>query len=155
MYDHPTIALDAMGGDHGPVVVVPAALDSLDRNPKLNLILVGDEVVLKAAAVGSSHLGNRLSIRHASELVEMHDSPSKALRNKKDSSMRVAINLVKDGTAGACVSAGNTGALMAISKFVLKTIPGIDRPAIIGVVPSLQGHTHVLDLGAKDRKSVV
>ncbi len=148
MYDHPTIALDAMGGDYGPTVVVPAALDSLDRNPKLNLILVGDEVVLKAAVAGSSHLGKRLSIRHASELVEMHDSPSKALRNKKDSSMRVAINLVKDGTAGACVSAGNTGALMAISKFVLKTIPGIDRPAIIGVVPSLQGHTHVLDLGA-------
>ena len=148
MYDHPTIALDAMGGDYGPTVVVPAALDSLDRNPKLNLILVGDEVVLKATVAGSSHLGKRLSIRHASELVEMHDSPSKALRNKKDSSMRVAINLVKDGTAGACVSAGNTGALMAISKFVLKTIPGIDRPAIIGVVPSLQGHTHVLDLGA-------
>ena len=148
MHDNPTIALDAMGGDYGPEVVVPAALDSLDRNPNLNLILVGDGAVLKASVANSNHFGNRLTIRHASELVEMHESPSKALRNKKDSSMRVAINQVKDGTADACVSAGNTGALMAISKFVLKTIPGIDRPAIIGVVPSLHGHTHVLDLGA-------
>jgi glycerol-3-phosphate acyltransferase PlsX len=112
------------------------------------LILVGDEAILKLAVAGSPHFDNRLTIHHASELVEMHDSPSKALRNKKDSSMRVAINLVKNGIAGACVSAGNTGALMAISKFVLKTIPGIDRPAIIGIVPSLHGHTHVLDLGA-------
>ena len=148
MHDNPTIALDAMGGDYGPKVVVPAALESLERNPKLNLILVGDGAILEASVVSSNHVGNRLTIRHASELVEMHESPSKALRNKKDSSMRVAINLVKDGIADACVSAGNTGALMAISKFVLKTIPGIDRPAIIGVVPSLHGHTHVLDLGA-------
>ena len=148
MHDNPTIALDAMGGDYGPEVVVPAALDSLQRNPNLNLILVGDGAVLKERVANSNHLGKRLTIRHASELVEMHESPSKALRNKKDSSMRVAINQVKDGTADACVSAGNTGALMAISKFVLKTIPGIDRPAIIGVVPSLHGHTHVLDLGA-------
>ena len=148
MHDNPTIALDAMGGDYGPEVVVPAALVSLDRNPNLNLILVGDGAILKASVANSNHFGNRLTIRHASELVEMHESPSKALRNKKDSSMRVAINQVKDGTADACVSAGNTGALMAISKFVLKTIPGIDRPAIIGVVPSLHGHTHVLDLGA-------
>ena len=148
MHDNPTIALDAMGGDFGPGVVVSAALDSLDRNPNLNLILVGDGAVLKERVANSNHLGKRLTIRHASELVEMHESPSKALRNKKDSSMRVAINQVKDGTADACVSAGNTGALMAISKFVLKTIPGIDRPAIIGVVPSLHGHTHVLDLGA-------
>ncbi len=148
MNGHPTIALDAMGGDHGPQVVVPAALDSLDRNASLRLILVGDQAILQAVVGGSAHLGDRLSICHASEMVEMHDSPAKALKNKKDSSMRVAINLVKDGSACACVSAGNTGALMAIAKFVLKTIPGIDRPAIIGVVPSLNGHTHVLDLGA-------
>jgi glycerol-3-phosphate acyltransferase PlsX len=149
MSGHPTIALDAMGGDHGFKVVVPAALDVLDRNPALRLILVGDEAVLRSAVAGSPHVeAGRLSIHPASELVEMHDSPAKALKNKKDSSMRVAINLVKDGTAGACVSAGNTGALMAIAKFVLKTIPGIDRPAIIGIVPSLHGHTHVLDLGA-------
>ena len=148
MNDHPTIALDAMGGDFGPQVVVPAALEILNHNQKVDLILVGDEGVLAQALASSPYLGNRLAIHHASEIVEMHESPSKALRNKKDSSMRVAIDLVKEGKAAACVSAGNTGALMAISKFVLKTIPGIDRPAIIGVVPSLNGHTHVLDLGA-------
>ena len=148
MNDHPTIALDAMGGDFGPQVVVPAALEILNHNQKVDLILVGDEGVLTQALASSPYLGNRLAIHHASEIVEMHEPPSKALRNKKDSSMRVAIDLVKEGKAAACVSAGNTGALMAISKFVLKTIPGIDRPAIIGVVPSLKGHTHVLDLGA-------
>lgn len=149
MSDKITIALDAMGGDHGPTVIVPAALDSLARNPALQLILVGDGDILKNHLSGTeSRTAGRLRIHHASEQVEMHESPSKALRNKKDSSMRVAINLVKEGTADACVSAGNTGALMAIAKFVLKTIPGIDRPAIIATVPSLTGHTHVLDLGA-------
>jgi glycerol-3-phosphate acyltransferase PlsX len=144
-----TIALDAMGGDHGPGVIVPAALDSAAAYPQLNLILVGDETVLKQHLGGASErFGERIAIHHASETVEMHELPSKALRGKKDSSMRVAINLVKDGVAAACVSAGNTGALMAIAKFVLKTIPGIDRPAIIGTVPSRNGHTHVLDLGA-------
>jgi glycerol-3-phosphate acyltransferase PlsX len=144
-----TIALDAMGGDHGPQVVVPAALDVLEKNLQLRLILVGHEAVLQAAVgEAAARFGERLRIHHASEVVEMHESPAKAMRNKKDSSMRVAINLVKEGIAGACVSAGNTGALMAIAKFVLKTIPGIDRPAIIAIVPSLRGHTHVLDLGA-------
>ncbi len=144
-----TIALDAMGGDHGPEVIVPAALDSAAAHPRLNLILVGDETVLKRHLNGASErFGDRIAIRHASETVEMHESPSKALRNKKDSSMRVAINLVKDGAASASVSAGNTGALMAIAKIVLKTIPGIDRPAIIATVPARLGHTHVLDLGA-------
>jgi glycerol-3-phosphate acyltransferase PlsX len=144
-----TIALDAMGGDHGPGVIIPAALDSLGKNPGLHLILVGDEPTLKRHLDGAAErFGTRIAIRHATEIVEMHESPAKALRNKKDSSMRVAINLVKDGDAAACVSAGNTGALMAIAKFVLKTIPGIDRPAIISPVPSKTGHTHVLDLGA-------
>ncbi|MDD2769608.1 MAG: phosphate acyltransferase PlsX [Methylococcus sp.] len=144
-----TIALDAMGGDHGPRVVVPAALDSLERNPLLRLVLVGDESVLNEHLKDArSRFGERLAVHHASQVVEMHDQPSKALRNKKDSSMRVAINLVKEGQADACVSAGNTGALMAIARFVLKTIPGIDRPAIIAAVPSMTGHTHVLDLGA-------
>lgn len=144
-----TIALDAMGGDHGPEVIVPAALDSAAAHPNLHLILVGDETILKRhLASAAQRFGDRIVIHHASEMVEMHESPSKALRNKKDSSMRVAINLVKDGTAAACVSAGNTGALMAIAKFVLKTIPGIDRPAIIATVPSKTGLTHVLDLGA-------
>ena len=144
-----TIALDAMGGDHGPSVIVPAALDSADRNPGLHLILVGDEVALRRELEATGNrFGERIIIRHASQVVEMHESPSKAMRGKKDSSMRVAIDLVKEGEADACVSAGNTGALMATAKFVLKTIPGVDRPAIIAMLPSRTGHTHVLDLGA-------
>ncbi len=144
-----TIALDAMGGDHGPGVIVPAALESAGRYPDLHLILVGDESRLRQALNGrEKEYAGRVSVRHASELVEMHETPSKALRGKKDSSMRVAIDLVKERKADACVSAGNTGALMAIAKFVLKTIPGIDRPAIIAMLPSKTGHTHVLDLGA-------
>jgi glycerol-3-phosphate acyltransferase PlsX len=138
-----------MGGDFGTDVTVPASLECLSANPDLNLILVGDEAVLKQALAQALHdFQGRLSIVHASERVEMDDSPSKALKNKKDSSMRVAINLVKEGRADACVSAGNTGALMATAKFVLKMIPGIDRPAIISTLPSIYGHTHVLDLGA-------
>jgi phosphate acyltransferase len=138
-----------MGGDTGPSVVVPAALESLAKNSSLRLILVGDETRLaEELAAANGRCGDRLRIRHASEHVEMHESPSKALRYKKDSSMRVAIDLIKTGEADACVSAGNTGALMAIAKFVLKTLPGIDRPAIISAVPSMTGHTHVLDLGA-------
>jgi glycerol-3-phosphate acyltransferase PlsX len=144
-----TIALDVMGGDHGPAVIVPAALDSLQDNPLLNLILVGEENSLNQHLKGNAaRFSDRLSVRHASEVVEMHESPAKALRGKKDSSMRVAVNLVKQGLASACVSAGNTGALMAIAKFVLKTIRGVDRPAIITSVPSRSGHTYVLDLGA-------
>lgn len=144
-----TIALDAMGGDHGPDVIVPAALDCAARHPDLHLLLVGDEGRLRQALKGgSAALDGRVSIHHASQMVEMHELPSKALRGKKDSSMRVAIDLVKQGQADACVSAGNTGALMAIAKFVLKTIPGVDRPAIIAMMPSRTGHTHVLDLGA-------
>jgi phosphate acyltransferase len=138
------IALDAMGGDFGIEVVVPAALEALSRHADLELILVGDEAQLKPR-VGTHP---RLFIRHASQQVEMNESPSKALRFKKDSSMRVAINLVKEGDAQACVSAGNTGALMATAKFVLKTLPCIDRPAICTTLPTMIGHTHVLDLGA-------
>lgn len=148
MSDRCVIALDAMGGDHGPSVVIPAAIDALMKSPSLSLILVGNETRIREELGSVSGLKDRISIRHATEQVEMHELPSKALRGKKDSSMRVAINLVKDGEADACVSAGNTGALMAIAKFVLKTIPGIDRPAIIATVPALKGHTHVLDLGA-------
>lgn len=138
------IALDAMGGDFGVEVVVPAALEALSQHADLHLILVGDEAILKPRVTAHS----RLSIHHASQKVDMDESPSKALRFKKDSSMRVAINLVKSGDAQACVSAGNTGALMATAKFVLKTLPHIDRPAICTVLPTMIGHTHVLDLGA-------
>jgi glycerol-3-phosphate acyltransferase PlsX len=144
-----TIALDAMGGDHGPGVTVSAAIHILKRQPDLNLILVGDRDTLEATVqeMGSS-VSDRLLIEHASEVVKMTDLPSQALRKKKDSSMRVAINLVKEGMADACVSAGNTGALMATARFVLKTLPGIDRPAICTALPTISGHTHVLDLGA-------
>ncbi|MDX1608761.1 MAG: phosphate acyltransferase PlsX [Halofilum sp. (in: g-proteobacteria)] len=143
-----TIALDAMGGDHGPGVVVPAALRALSRHPQLKLILVGDESALREVLPAQHAEHERLTIRHASQTVGMAEPPSQALRTKKDSSMRVAINLVRDETADACVSAGNTGALMATARYVLKTLPGIDRPAIITAIPALQGHTHMLDLGA-------
>jgi phosphate acyltransferase len=142
-----TISLDAMGGDFGADVVVQAALEYLKRDKESRLILVGREEVLREKT-GSHSFGQRLTIRHASEIVEMHDLPSKALRGKKDSSMRVAIDLVKSGEADACVSAGNTGALMATSRFVLKMLPNIDRPAIITAIPSIEGQTYVLDLGA-------
>ncbi len=144
-----TIALDAMGGDHGPLVIIPAALNALKKNSDLKLILVGDQASLMATLQQQGvAVGERLTIQHASEQVAMDESPSQALRGKKDSSMRVAINLVKERTASACVSAGNTGALMATARFVLKTLPGVDRPAIISTLPTMNGHTHMLDLGA-------
>jgi glycerol-3-phosphate acyltransferase PlsX len=145
--DRLTIALDAMGGDHGPEVVVPAALAFLKHTERTALILVGqDEEIVRHLA--TAKVGDRLRVRHASQTVAMDESPAKALRGKKDSSMRVAIDLVKSGEANACVSAGNTGALMATARFVLKTLPNVDRPAIITAVPSLHGTTHMLDLGA-------
>ena len=140
-----TIALDAMGGDHGASVCVPAALAMLKDNPDLRIVLVGREQQIQPLLNGNSE---RLSIVHADEVVGMDESPGDALRKKKDSSMRVAINQVKEGLADACVSAGNTGALMATGKFVLKTLPGIDRPAIMAALPTTEGHLHMLDLGA-------
>jgi glycerol-3-phosphate acyltransferase PlsX len=138
-----------MGGDHGHAVTVDAALLALKAHQELQLLLVGDEAQLSAALQQRRQAADpRLQIVHASEVVGMDESPSKALRNKKDSSMRVAINLVKEGRASAAVSAGNTGALMATAKFVLKTLPGIDRPAIVSAIPSVNGHVHMLDLGA-------
>lgn len=146
-----SIALDAMGGDHGPKIVVPAALKVLQENNELHIILVGDTQTLRSElALHQAQENERLIIQHASEQVGMDELPSQALRNKKDSSMRVAINLVKEGKAKACVSAGNTGALMAIARFVLKTLPGIDRPAILGKLPTSVANkpVRVLDLGA-------
>jgi glycerol-3-phosphate acyltransferase PlsX len=144
-----TIALDAMGGDHGPSVVVPAALQVLAETPQLNIILVGDEdTLIKELTSKNRQSDPRIKIQHASQQVAMDEKPSIALRTKKDSSMRVAINMVKEKRAQACVSAGNTGALMATARFVLKMLPGIDRPAIISTLPSMKGHTHMLDLGA-------
>jgi glycerol-3-phosphate acyltransferase PlsX len=144
-----TIALDAMGGDHGPSVTVPAALQVLEDTPQINIILVGDEDTLKNELASHNHQSDpRIIVQHASQQVAMDEKPSVALRTKKDSSMRVAINLVKEKQAQACVSAGNTGALMATARFVLKMLPGIDRPAIISTLPTIKGHTHMLDLGA-------
>ncbi|EHL30247.1 phosphate acyltransferase PlsX [Legionella drancourtii] len=144
-----TIAIDTMGGDHGLSVVIPACVCAAKDNPNLKLILVGiqDKInaYLKKLGVASSQ---QFSVVHASEVVAMDELPSHALRNKKDSSMRVAINLVKEGIAHACVSAGNTGALMATARYVLKTLPGIDRPAIISELPTMKGRTWVIDLGA-------
>ena len=144
------ISIDCMGGDHGPSVTVPAAISFLHHEPDAELILVGQEEVL-LAALKKHKLANhpRISIQAASEVVTMDDSVEVALRRKKDSSMRVAINMVKDGRAQAAVSAGNTGALMAVSRYVLKTIPGVDRPAICTILPNQKdGPTYMLDLGA-------
>ncbi len=144
-----TLSIDAMSGDHGHGVVVDAVLSVLKKHPSLQVILVGDEPAMKLTlAERKARPNERLALQHASEVVEMAESPTKALRAKRDSSMRVAINLVRSGQAQATVSAGNTGALMAMSRFVLRMLPGIDRPAIISAIPSLFGHTHVLDLGA-------
>jgi phosphate acyltransferase len=133
-----------MGGDHGPHVTVPAALEFQARQSDVELILVG-----LPDAIQKELKGARARVQAASELVAMDEPPAQALRYKKDSSMRVAVNLVKSGEAHACISAGNTGALMAISRFVLKTLPGIDRPAIATVLPNMRRtNTYVLDLGA-------
>ncbi|TDR82818.1 phosphate acyltransferase PlsX [Paludibacterium purpuratum] len=145
-----TVAVDAMGGDVGLKVTVPASLRFLEEHPEARLILVGDSQAIEAElSEQASAARDRLDIRHASQVVDMDEPPQLALKNKKDSSMRVAINLVKDGEAQAAVSAGNTGALMATARFVLKTIPGIDRPAIAKLLPTVEGRdTCMLDLGA-------
>ncbi len=143
-----TIAVDAMGSDLGPKVAVSAALMVLENYPELRLILVGQQEVLEPL-VAQSSLRSRLEIKHASEVITMEESVAVALRTKRDSSMRVAIKLVKEGRAQACVSAGNTGALMATARFILKTLPGIDRPAIMAVLPTRSGReVRILDLGA-------
>lgn len=144
-----TVAVDCMGGDHGVRVTVPAAVEWSRRDPGCRFVLVGLQDQIRAELQRAGELSSeRLRVRHATEVVAMDEPPANALRGKKDSSMRVAIDLVKNGEAQACVSAGNTGALMAISRFVLKTLPGIDRPAIATMLPTLKGHTHILDLGA-------
>jgi len=144
-----TVAVDAMGGDYGPSVTVPAALAFLEEQRDARVILVGLEAPLtQALARARPATRERITVHACSEVISMDEPPAEALRKKKDSSMRVAINLVKDGEAQACVSAGNTGALMAIARFVLKTLPGIDRPAIASQLPTRKGVTTALDLGA-------
>jgi len=137
-----------MSGDHGPSITVPAALRVLSQQADIHLILVGDETVLKeAVAKHTKNETQRLSICHASQLVEMDEVITRAIR-KRDSSMHVAIRLVRENSADACVSAGNTGALVATARYMLKTLPNIDKPAIISPLPTIKGHTHMLDLGA-------
>lgn len=143
-----TIAIDAMSGDVGIEVTVPAALSMLRSNDELQLILVGKKECIEPALDKADVSNGRIRVHDAREVVEMDDHPADAMRKKKDSSMRVAINLVKDGEAGACVSAGNTGALMATGRYVLKTVSGIDRPAIMTGIPAKVGRVHMLDLGA-------
>jgi phosphate acyltransferase len=144
------LAIDCMGGDHGIAVTVPAAIAFALSHADASMLLVGREDQIKAAlASRPASLGERISVVHASEVVEMDDTVEVALRKKRDSSIRVATSLVKEGEADACISAGNTGALMAVSRYVLKTLPGIDRPAIATDLPNIKGDgTLVLDLGA-------
>lgn len=145
-----TLSIDCMGGDHGCSVTIPAAISFLQHEPGAALILVGIEADIRAELhklKADAH--PRITVQHASEVVEMDDAIEIALRRKKDSSMRVAIEAVKSGAAQACVSAGNTGALMAVSRYVLKTMPGVDRPAICSILPNQKGEpTYMLDLGA-------
>jgi glycerol-3-phosphate acyltransferase PlsX len=144
-----TLAIDCMGGDHGPMVTVPAALRFLERDPAATIHLVGREDAIEAQLRRrKASPGERLRVRHATEVVAMDEPPAAAVKRKKDSSMRVAIDLVKSGEAQACVSAGNTGALMATAHFVLRALPGIDRPALVSMLPTMKGHTYMLDLGA-------
>jgi glycerol-3-phosphate acyltransferase PlsX len=144
-----TIALDCMGGDHGAHVTVPAALDFVDRVEDAQVVLVGipEAIETELKRCGAKTSG-RIRIEAATEVVAMDEAPASALRGKRDSSMRLAIDLVKSEQADACVSAGNTGALMAMSRFVLKMLPGIERPAMASFLPTQRGRTCVLDLGA-------
>ncbi|MDP6552290.1 MAG: phosphate acyltransferase PlsX [Arenicellales bacterium] len=141
------LSIDMMGGDHGLEVTASGVSLALDRHADLFCTLVGDEEQI-AAVLNPAVSGGRYEIVHTSESVDMHESPASALRFKKDSSMRVALNLLSSGEVAASVSAGNTGALVATARFVLKTLPDIDRPAIISALPRAQGHVHMLDLGA-------
>jgi fatty acid/phospholipid synthesis protein plsX len=144
-----TLAVDAMGGDAGLAVTIPGALLFLRQQTDVRLLMVGNEVQVRQALEAANAPMDRIQIVHAAQVVEMDEQPQSALKNKKDSSMRIAVNQVKEGLAQAAVSAGNTGALMATARFVLKTIQGIERPAIAKFIPSQNGHmTLVLDLGA-------
>ncbi|MDP2562316.1 phosphate acyltransferase PlsX [Psychrobium sp. 1_MG-2023] len=147
--DNLTLALDAMGGDFGPQVTVPASMQALERFPHLSISLFGDQNVITKYIPDSFAFHDRLTLEHCTEIVTMNDRPLTAVRNRRESSMRKAIDMVQQGNASACVSAGNTGVLMAMAKLVLKTLPGIDRPALVSVLPSLNDKSvYMLDLGA-------
>ncbi|MBC6413637.1 MAG: phosphate acyltransferase PlsX [Chromatiales bacterium] len=149
MKDRISVAIDAMSGDHGLDVTLPAAVAAISEYDDLHLLLVGDRSLIETKiATLDIDTRQRLDCVHSTQIVEMHEPPTLALRTKKDSSMRVAINLIRENRAQACVSAGNTGALTAISRYILRTLAGIDRPAIITALPTMKGHTYMLDLGA-------
>tara|TARA_A100001015_G_scaffold88309_1_gene98248 strand:- start:3425 stop:4423 length:999 start_codon:yes stop_codon:yes gene_type:complete len=137
------LALDAMGGDHAPVEIINGALFAVE-NYDLEIILVGDETIIHQHF--QSH--PKISIVHASDIIEMEESPLQAYKKKKDSSIHVGLKLVKDGKAQAFLSAGNTGAVMSCSLFILGRIPGVDRPALASVIPTKKGHALMLDMGS-------
>jgi glycerol-3-phosphate acyltransferase PlsX len=141
------IAVDAMGGDVGPTVTVEGAVAAA-REYKVEIVLVGDKATVERELARHGAARLPVTVRHASQVVSMDESPSQALRRKRDSSLRIAAELVRDGEAGAFVSAGNTGAAMAIAMFTLGVLPGVDRPAIAVVLPNLKGRTILLDVGA-------
>ncbi|UCX05045.1 phosphate acyltransferase PlsX [Shewanella glacialimarina] len=145
-----TLALDAMGGDHGPHVTVPAALQALKSNSSIHIILIGNQAEIEPfLSLADPAILSRIERIHTTEVVTMDDRPVHALRTRKNSSMRVALEQVRDGKAEACISAGNTGALMAMAKVLLKTLPGIDRPALVSCLPTVTGKpVYLLDLGA-------
>ncbi len=144
-----SIAVDAMGGDYGPSVTVPGTLSAIGEAQDVNFILIGDKPKInEQLAMDRTGRADQVQVVHAPEVVEMNESPAHALRRKRQSSMRIALDLLKNGEAKACVSAGNTGALMAIALIVLRPLPGVHRPAIIGQIPTVDGHVHLLDLGA-------
>jgi phosphate acyltransferase len=146
------IAIDVMSGDHEPREYVAGALRALGDDPELRVLLVGDERLLGRALDGvAADVRERAAVVAATQVVAMDDKPREAIRHKKDSSMRVAIDQVRAGHACACVSAGNTGALTAIAHFVLKTLAGVERAAIISAIPAAHGLTHMLDLGANTK----
>ncbi|WP_124420625.1 phosphate acyltransferase PlsX [Pseudomonas sp. R2-60-08W] len=143
------IAIDAMGGDFGPRSIVQACIASLTATPSLHLTLVGQPSLLEELIASHPAVDRaRLTVTAASEAITMDEKPAAALRGKPDSSMRVALEMLRDGKVQACVSAGNTGALMALSRHVLKTLPGIDRPAMVAAIPTQKGYCQLLDLGA-------
>jgi glycerol-3-phosphate acyltransferase PlsX len=142
------IALDAMGGDHAPATNIDGAIEALNENRDLSVILVGNEAGIKAELDKRDCSKLSISIQHASQTVEMDESPLAALRRKKDSSIRVAVDLVKSGSADAVVSAGNSGVVMATALYVLGKLPGVERPAIAAIMPSLKDHFLLLDAGA-------
>jgi len=142
------IALDAMGGDYAPSTTVEGAIRALQEDGDLEIILVGDKEEIEQELKKQEYSGDQITIRHASQTVEMEDSPLTALRKKKDSSIRVAVDLVKSGEADAMVSAGNSGVVMATALHVLGKLPGVERPAIAAVMPSLKDHFVLIDAGA-------